>query len=280
MADALFARPLHPYTQSLAGSDAGRITPMRRAPRYRSEATCPASDRDWRGCRFASRCPYRADALPRRGPAATRPRRRPRTSPAIGSPTEVLTHRQLKTMNPCRRILVVECMQEISSFNPLPSGYENFHIERGDEMLRHRGRNTAYRRRARGVRRARPESGPSASRRARRQRRAVVGRRLEAAVRRGARVGRGRRNDGHRRRLLFAARRDGRRWRTRPGRLPADANPQDRRHDNPDRHLARSARHPDRPHAAPDRRRGDLPHLSACRLRRHGPACGASCCCA
>ncbi len=41
------------------------------------------------------------------------------------------------------RILVAECMQEISSFNPLPSGYENFHIERGDEMLCHLGRNTA-----------------------------------------------------------------------------------------------------------------------------------------
>ncbi len=40
------------------------------------------------------------------------------------------------------RILVVECMQEISSFNPLPSGYENFHIERGDEMLSQDGLNT------------------------------------------------------------------------------------------------------------------------------------------
>lgn len=46
-------------------------------------------------------------------------------------------------MKPSRRILVVECMQEISSFNPLPSGYENFRVERGDEMLDHRGRNTA-----------------------------------------------------------------------------------------------------------------------------------------
>jgi microcystin degradation protein MlrC len=41
------------------------------------------------------------------------------------------------------RILVVECMQEISSFNPLPSGYENFHIERGEEMLAQDGLNTA-----------------------------------------------------------------------------------------------------------------------------------------
>ena len=41
------------------------------------------------------------------------------------------------------RILVAECMQEISSFNPLPSGYENFRIERGAEMRVHLGRNTA-----------------------------------------------------------------------------------------------------------------------------------------
>src|SRR4051794_40647249 len=34
-------------------------------------------------------------------------------------------------------------MQEISSFNPLPSQYENFAIQRGDEMLRQRGLNTA-----------------------------------------------------------------------------------------------------------------------------------------
>lgn len=42
-----------------------------------------------------------------------------------------------------RRILIVECMQEISSFNPVPSQYENFHIERGEELLRHRGMNTS-----------------------------------------------------------------------------------------------------------------------------------------
>ena len=41
------------------------------------------------------------------------------------------------------RILIVECMQEISSFNPLPSGYENFHILRGDEIYEQRGRNQA-----------------------------------------------------------------------------------------------------------------------------------------
>ena len=47
-----------------------------------------------------------------------------------------------KNMKPSR-ILVAECMQEISSFNPLPSGYENFRIEHGPQMLVHLGRNTA-----------------------------------------------------------------------------------------------------------------------------------------
>ena len=41
------------------------------------------------------------------------------------------------------KILIAECMQEISSFNPLPSGYENFHIERGDELYVKRGLNTS-----------------------------------------------------------------------------------------------------------------------------------------
>jgi len=41
------------------------------------------------------------------------------------------------------RILVAECAQEISSFNPVPSGYEDFTIQRGDDVLDQRGRNTA-----------------------------------------------------------------------------------------------------------------------------------------
>lgn len=41
------------------------------------------------------------------------------------------------------RILLVECMQEISSFNPRQSEYTNFHIARGAAIpLRHRGKNT------------------------------------------------------------------------------------------------------------------------------------------
>jgi microcystin degradation protein MlrC len=42
-----------------------------------------------------------------------------------------------------RRILIVECMQEISSFNPVPSGYESFHVEWGEELYAQRGLNTA-----------------------------------------------------------------------------------------------------------------------------------------
>lgn len=41
-----------------------------------------------------------------------------------------------------RRILIADCKQEVSSFNPLPSEFENFHIERGVELLAHRGLNT------------------------------------------------------------------------------------------------------------------------------------------
>ncbi len=41
------------------------------------------------------------------------------------------------------RILVAECIQEISSFNPVQSGYENFHIERGEEMRAQEGLNTS-----------------------------------------------------------------------------------------------------------------------------------------
>ena len=41
------------------------------------------------------------------------------------------------------RILILECMQEISSFNPLASGYADFRIRRGAELLEQRGLNTA-----------------------------------------------------------------------------------------------------------------------------------------
>ncbi len=41
-----------------------------------------------------------------------------------------------------KRIMLVECMQEISSFNPMQSGYEEFAISRGEEFYRNRGLNT------------------------------------------------------------------------------------------------------------------------------------------
>lgn len=40
------------------------------------------------------------------------------------------------------RILMLDCKQEISSFNPLPSEYANFDIAHGAAMLDHRGLNT------------------------------------------------------------------------------------------------------------------------------------------
>src|SRR3954452_6584171 len=42
-----------------------------------------------------------------------------------------------------RILIIVECMQESSSFGPLPSGYENFHILRGEEIYEQRGGNQA-----------------------------------------------------------------------------------------------------------------------------------------
>ncbi|MDO8358754.1 MAG: M81 family metallopeptidase [Devosia sp.] len=39
-------------------------------------------------------------------------------------------------------ILVLDCKQEISSFNPRPSTLEEFSILRGEELFQHRGRNT------------------------------------------------------------------------------------------------------------------------------------------
>ena len=41
-----------------------------------------------------------------------------------------------------KRIMIVECMQEISSFNPVPSDYSYFGIQRGAELLAQRGLNT------------------------------------------------------------------------------------------------------------------------------------------
>jgi hypothetical protein len=41
------------------------------------------------------------------------------------------------------RILIAECMQEISSFNPLQSGYDHFSVQRGEELYRQANLNSA-----------------------------------------------------------------------------------------------------------------------------------------
>ncbi|HTE18062.1 MAG TPA: M81 family metallopeptidase, partial [Armatimonadota bacterium] len=41
---------------------------------------------------------------------------------------------------PMPTILIAECKQEVSSFNPVPSRYEDFSIQHGEDVLRyHRG---------------------------------------------------------------------------------------------------------------------------------------------
>ena len=42
------------------------------------------------------------------------------------------------------KILIFDTKQEISSFNPMQSGFENFQILRGDEIFAHRGLNTEF----------------------------------------------------------------------------------------------------------------------------------------
>ncbi|MFL5724162.1 MAG: M81 family metallopeptidase, partial [Chloroflexota bacterium] len=42
-----------------------------------------------------------------------------------------------------RRILVLECIQEVSTFNPVPSGIDDFDVRTGDEFFAaHRGNDT------------------------------------------------------------------------------------------------------------------------------------------
>ena len=168
------------------------------------------------------------------------------------------------------RILIVECMQEISSFNPLPSGYENFHIERGDELYAQRG--LEHRRSAArcAVFEARPDvavvpaicahgrAAPACCR-------PPVGAssRPRSWTRSRQTIDRGRRRSTSRCTARWAP--------TASSIRKAICSAKSRAHgrQQADRHLARSARHPDRPDAAADRRPGDLPHLSARRLRRH-----------
>ena len=43
-----------------------------------------------------------------------------------------------------RRVLIVECQQEVSSFNPVPSGYGDFQINRGNELTKARRGTQTY----------------------------------------------------------------------------------------------------------------------------------------
>src|SRR5690606_7659216 len=51
---------------------------------------------------------------------------------------------QTTTQEPERemRILIAQCTQEVSSFNPLESEYTDFRVERGNSLSRQRGMNT------------------------------------------------------------------------------------------------------------------------------------------
>src|SRR5689334_8998454 len=56
-------------------------------------------------------------------------------------PTSI--HRSPTRSTEFMKILIAECRQEVSSFNPVPSGLDDFIIHRGEEMLdSHRGRRT------------------------------------------------------------------------------------------------------------------------------------------
>lgn len=41
------------------------------------------------------------------------------------------------------KVVILELMQEVSSFNPLQSGYEGFAVQRGEELMSQRGQNSA-----------------------------------------------------------------------------------------------------------------------------------------
>ena len=84
------------------------------------------------------------------------------------------------------KILILDCKQEISSFNPLQSQYDNFHVEHGDELFGHRGLNTEIGG-ALSVFDARRYHHPADDRGAGRQRRAAFSGRLAAAFDRSPR---------------------------------------------------------------------------------------------
>ena len=168
------------------------------------------------------------------------------------------------------RILIAECMQEISSFNPLPSGYR---ISTSS-----------------AARRCWPSAASTPISAARWRCSMQRGDVDAGADHLGARAAapaccRPTAGDGCRGEMLEAVRAEARAASTRsisrctaPWRADGELDPEGyllaevreivgTRH--ADRHLARPARHPDRPDDPPGRRLHDLPHLSARRFRRH-----------
>jgi peptide/nickel transport system ATP-binding protein len=58
-AEAIFRRPLHPYTRLLLAAEPRLDQPHRRADKVSAPAAPPLSPSDWAtGCAFADRCPY------------------------------------------------------------------------------------------------------------------------------------------------------------------------------------------------------------------------------
>jgi hypothetical protein len=170
-----------------------------------------------------------------------------------------------------KRILIADCKQEISSFNPLPSALR----ELPDPRMATVSTFSAARTRSSAARLRSSRPGPI-SRSCRRSARAPA-----APVRSRPQAGR-----SCPRRFLAAifAKLDridgiyvslhgamGADSGTRSRGLPAGEAAPARRPGHADRHLARPARHPDRPDAAQCRRFRDLLDLSPCRFRRYRP---------
>ncbi len=167
--------------------------------------------------------PIRGRTLPNgRSGARSHRGRAPRrlSSGCRRDPSQPLTIRRRRTV---RKILIAECMQEISSFNPISSTYENFHVERGEELYAQRGLNTSVGGALRVFER-RVDHGRASLRRPRRQCRDSVRARVGATLERAAG---GRRGEParDRRHLRLAPWRHGRRRRTRSGRLPSQRDP-------------------------------------------------------
>ena len=266
-ADDVLRAPGPPLHAGLARRDPGLPPGAAPAPAAARRRLFRDAARFRRGCRFAPRCPYAEERCRTRRSAARshRPRRPRRRLPSGGRRQP--SHHRLRGTLTVPSILIVECMQEISSFNPLPSGYESFHIERGEELWRSAASTPRSAAPCRSSRRA-DVDGRAGLRRPRRAAPGCCRPRLGAAVARAPRVGAG---EAHRRRrhLRLASTAP---WAPRANSIRRAICSTEIRAlagDNPDRHLARPARHPDRPDAAADRRPRDLPHLSARGLRRH-----------